>query len=100
MLTDCFNLKLTGNFIDFDLFYHLNGEIFDVSDILTSIVPKDSNDLTSIINEFDKIKVCHGYAIDNEYQLLKTTFDLNKCIESFGRFRHTNCTKIVIDEKG
>ncbi|VVC42399.1 Zinc finger, C2CH-type [Cinara cedri] len=85
---------------DFDLFYHLCGEIFDMANMFKINELKDLYDISSLINEFDKIKVCYGYIINDEYQLLKSNFDSIKCVESYGRFRHANCTKIIIDEKG
>lgn len=76
------------------------GEVFDVSNFLNTNEPKSLDDFKNILSAFDKLKVCQGLNIKNEYKILKTNFGPDELKELYGRFRHTNCTKIISEEIG
>lgn len=61
---------------------------------------KSIDDINNILKDFENLEVCNCLANNNDFQKVKTTFSPDKCIESFGRFRHTHCKRIITNEIG
>lgn len=71
-----------------------------MSNVLSTYELNSIHNFNLILNAFEKLKVCHGLANNNEFQKVKTTFNPDKYIESFGHFRHAHCSKIVSNDIG
>lgn len=66
---------------------------------VSSYESKSIDNINHILNVFENLKVCNGLT-NNDYHKVKNTFSPDKCVESFGRFRHAQCNKIVSNEIG
>lgn len=61
---------------------------------LPSNKPKSILELENIIKYIDEVKVCEGSVSIKQYKNLQSKFGL-QFIQSYDRWRHTNCSTIL-----
>jgi len=61
---------------------------------LPSNKPKSILELENIIKCIDKVKVCEGSVLINQYKNLQSKFG-SQFIQSYDRWRHINCLTIL-----
>jgi len=59
--------------------------------------PETVENFENVIGLLNKLKVCHGSILTSKYTDIKSTFG-SQFVESYGQWRHANCTKIIIND--
>lgn len=85
--------------IDSTLIIHIYGTVINTEDIGLSsdYKPESVEDLEHVIGLLNKLQVCHGSILTSKYTEIKSTFG-PQFVESYGQWRHSNCTKIIIND--
>jgi len=85
--------------IDSTLIIHIYGTVINTEEIGLSsdYKPESVEDLEHVIGLLNKLQVCHGSILTSKYTEIKSTFG-PQFVESYGQWRHSNCTKIIIND--
>ncbi|CAI6349405.1 unnamed protein product [Macrosiphum euphorbiae] len=76
---------------------HINGKQILTSDIgfPCNYTPKSKEELENVLNVFDKINVCNGVLLSDEYTPIITSYFGQNCIQTCGQYHHLKCLKVL-----
>lgn len=85
--------------LDSSIFIHIYGHEINIDNIGFSFnyKPQNISDLEKVIASLNKVRVCEGLISTSKLTENKSNFG-SQFIESFGQWRHKNCTR-MLDEK-
>lgn len=58
--------------------------------------PQSVRDLENVLDIINKLQICHGSVLSSKYTEIKSTFG-PQFVESLDQWRHSNCTRIIIN---